>query len=56
MELDQDSVSRTPMKTLDFSRGHAAIEFNEAPAEALGDAVSWPAFEALLDRAAVLMA
>lgn len=56
VELDQDSVSRTPMKTLDFSRGHAAIEFNEAPAEALGDAVSWPAFEALLDRAAVLMA
>ncbi len=57
VELDQDSVSRQPLQTLDFSRGHAAIDFTNAAAQKLGDgAVSWRDFEALLDRAAVLMA
>lgn len=57
VELDQDNVIRNPIQTLDFSRGHATLEFNAASAEALGSGtISWQAFEALLDRAAVLMA
>ena len=35
VELDQPGVSREAVRTLDFSRGHAAIEFN-ANAELLG--------------------
>ncbi len=57
VELDQGTVVRTPIQTLDFSRGHAALEFNNASAEPLGDGgIPWSSFESLLDRAAVLMA
>ncbi|MBT6038236.1 MAG: acyl-CoA dehydrogenase, partial [Halieaceae bacterium] len=57
VELDQGNVVRTPIQTLDFSRGHATLEFNNASAESLGDGtIPWPSFESLLDRAAVLMA
>ena len=45
------------MRTLDFSRGHAAIDFNNAKAELLGgEGAGWAAMESLLDRAAVLFA
>ena len=45
------------MRTLDFSRGHAAIDFNNAKAELLGgEGAGWAAVESLLDRAAVLFA
>ena len=57
VELDQGTVVRTPIQTLDFSRGHAALEFNNASAEPLGNGtIPWSSFESLLDRAAVLMA
>ncbi len=57
VELNQDKVSRSAIQTLDFSRGHAMLEFDNAAAEALGEGtVAWSSFEALLDRAAVLMA
>ena len=57
VELDQGTVVRTPIQTLDFSRGHATLEFNNASAEPLGNGtIHWSSFESLLDRAAVLMA
>jgi len=57
VELDQGTVVRTPIQTLDFSRGHATLEFNNASAEPLGNGtIPWSSFESLLDRAAVLMA
>ena len=57
VELDQDSVNREPVRTLDFSRGHAVMEFNNARAELLGgEGAGWGATERLLDRAAVLFA
>ena len=57
VELDQDSVNREPVRTLDFSRGHAVMEFNNAQAELLGgEGAGWRATERLLDRAAVLFA
>jgi len=57
VDLAQDSVDRTTVTTLDPSRGHASISLAKTSAEPLGQGeVSWSAFEALLDRAAVLMA
>ena len=57
VELDQPSVSREAVRTLDFSRGHAVIELNDASAELLGgEGAGWAATERLLDRAAVLFA
>ena len=57
VELDQSGVSREAVRTLDFSRGHAAIDFNNAKAELLGgEGAGWAAMESLLDRAAVLFA
>jgi alkylation response protein AidB-like acyl-CoA dehydrogenase len=57
VELNQPGVSRTTLKTLDPTRGHAKLEFKNAQAERLG-AVSqgWELAEAVLDRAAVLLA
>ena len=56
-ELHQDTVSQQPLRTLDFSRGHSAIDFTGAQAERLsGTAVTWASVERLLDRAAVLTA
>ncbi|MGE0595431.1 MAG: acyl-CoA dehydrogenase family protein [Hyphomonadaceae bacterium] len=55
--LDQPGVTRTTLKTLDPSRGHAKLEFNNAKAERLGPAgQGWDLAEAVLDRAAVLLA
>jgi alkylation response protein AidB-like acyl-CoA dehydrogenase len=57
VELDQDGVSRDAVRTLDFSRGHAVLEFDNAHAELLGgEGAGWGATERLLDRAAVLFA
>ena len=57
VELNHENVRREALPTLDFSRGHAALEFTDCPAQALGDGVvPWLALESLFDRAAVLMA
>ena len=57
VELDQAGVSREAVRTLDFSRGHAVLEFKNAEAELLGgEGAGWSATERLLDRAAVLFA
>ena len=57
IDLDQNAVDRSTITTLDPSRGHGKIIFTDTPAEVLGDGeVSWSALEALLDRAAVLIA
>ena len=50
-------VTRTTLKTLDPTRGHARLEFKNAKAERLGAAgQGWDLAEAVLDRAAVLLA
>jgi acyl-CoA dehydrogenase len=57
VELDQAGVSREVVRTLDFSREHAKIDFNEADAQLLGgDGSGWDATQQLLNRAAVLYA
>ena len=57
VELDQPGVSREAVRTLDFTRGHAAVDFSNARSELLGgDGAGWAAMESLLDRAAVLFA
>ncbi len=57
VELDQKGVTRTTLKTLDPTRGHAKLEFKNAKAERVGAAgQGWELAEAVLDRAAVLIA
>jgi len=57
VDLNQPGVTRTTLKTLDPTRGHAKLEFNNAKAERLGAAgQGWELAEAVLDRAAVLIA
>jgi alkylation response protein AidB-like acyl-CoA dehydrogenase len=57
VDLNQSGVTRTTLKTLDPSRGHARLEFKNAKAERIGAAgQGWDLAEALLDRAAVLLA
>ncbi len=57
VDLTQKSVTRTKLKTLDPTRGHAKLEFNGAKAERLGAAgQGWELAEAVLDRAAALIA
>ncbi len=57
VDLNQPGVTRTTLKTLDPTRGHAKLEFKNAKAERLGAAgQGWELSEALLDRAAVLLA
>jgi alkylation response protein AidB-like acyl-CoA dehydrogenase len=57
VDLNQAGVMRTTLKTLDPTRGHAKLEFNNAKAERLGAAgQGWELAEAVLDRAAVLTA
>jgi alkylation response protein AidB-like acyl-CoA dehydrogenase len=57
VDLNQDAVTRTPLNTIDPSRGHARLEFAGAQAEALGAAgEGWSILEQVLDRAAVLTA
>jgi alkylation response protein AidB-like acyl-CoA dehydrogenase len=57
VDLDQSGVTRTTLKTLDPTRGHARLEFKNAKAERLGAVgQGWELAEAVLDRAAVLIA
>ncbi|GAM98885.1 acyl-CoA dehydrogenase family protein [alpha proteobacterium U9-1i] len=57
VDLTQAGVTRTTLKTLDPTRGHAKLEFKNAKAERLGAAgQGWELAEAVLDRAAVLIA
>jgi len=57
VDLNQKGVVRTTLKTLDPTRGHAKLEFKGAAAERLGAAgQGWELAEAVLDRAAVLLA
>ncbi|QGZ95566.1 acyl-CoA dehydrogenase family protein [Terricaulis silvestris] len=57
VDLNQSGVTRTTLKTLDPSRGHAKLEFKNVKAERLGAAgQGWDLAEAVLDRAAVLIA
>jgi len=57
VDLDGAGVERESVRTLDFARGHSRIDFNGAPAEALGDpSDGWALTQKLLDRAAVLFA
>jgi alkylation response protein AidB-like acyl-CoA dehydrogenase len=57
VDLNQAGVKRTTLKTLDPTRGHAKLEFKNAKAERLGAAgQGWELAEAVLDRAAVLLA
>jgi alkylation response protein AidB-like acyl-CoA dehydrogenase len=57
VDLNQAGVTRTRLKTLDPTRGHAKLEFKSAKAERLGAAgQGWELAESVLDRAAVLLA
>jgi alkylation response protein AidB-like acyl-CoA dehydrogenase len=57
VDLDQPGVARETLQTLDPSRGHAKFSFTNARAERLGHAGhGWELAEAVLDRAAVLLA
>jgi alkylation response protein AidB-like acyl-CoA dehydrogenase len=57
VDLSQANVTRSTLKTLDPTRGHAKLEFKNAKAERLGAAgQGWELAEAVLDRAAVLIA
>jgi len=57
VDLDQASVKRETLETLDPTRGHARLTFDKATAERLGKAgEGWNLAEAVLDRAAVLIA
>ena len=56
-DLADAGVTRTTIKTLDPSRGHAKLEFKGAKAERIGAAgQGWDLAQAVLDRAAVLLA
>jgi hypothetical protein len=56
-DLRGDGVTRTRVNTLDPTRSHAELIFDQAPAERLGDdGQGWRQHEALFDRAAVLFA
>jgi alkylation response protein AidB-like acyl-CoA dehydrogenase len=57
VDLTQGGVTRTTLKTMDPTRGHAKIEFKGSKAERLGAAgQGWELAEAVLDRAAALLA
>ncbi len=57
VHLNGAGVVRTPAATIDPSRGHANIVFENTPAERLGEAgAGWLIIERILDRAAVITA
>ena len=57
VDLAAPGVSRETLETIDPTRSQAAITFDGAPAELLGEAgQGWRLLSDLLDRAAVLMA
>ena len=56
-DLRGDGVTRTRVKTLDPTRSHAEIAFDQAPVDRLGDdGQGWAQNAVLFDRAAVLFA
>jgi alkylation response protein AidB-like acyl-CoA dehydrogenase len=57
VDLASPAVQRTRVRSIDPSRSLAGLRVQNAPAEWLGDAAcGWQRVQALLDRAAVLMA
>ena len=57
VDLNQPQVSKDTVTTLDPTRSHATLTFNEAPAELRGkEGDGWTATQTLLNRAAVLYA
>ncbi len=57
VDLTQDCIERTPVRTLDPSRSQARLDFNGANAELLGiEGRGWSQVQNLYDRAAVLFA
>jgi len=57
VDLRGDGIVRTATPTLDPSRGHANIRFENALAEKLGQpGAGWPVIERVLDRMAVITA
>jgi alkylation response protein AidB-like acyl-CoA dehydrogenase len=57
VDLRQGAVTRTPLDTIDPSRGHARLDFVGAEAEPLGaTGEGWSILEQVFDRAAVLTA
>jgi alkylation response protein AidB-like acyl-CoA dehydrogenase len=57
VDLGAAGVERETVKTLDPTRDHARLTFDKAPAERLGSpGEGWALAEAVLDRAAVLLA
>jgi alkylation response protein AidB-like acyl-CoA dehydrogenase len=53
VDLDGAGVTRTRIESIDPTRGHAALNFDGAPAERLGDGDGMSLLEAILQRAAV---
>lgn len=57
VDLNQDGVSREVVETLDPSRSHARLTFNNASAELIGkNGEGWSLVQQVYDRAAVLFA
>jgi acyl-CoA dehydrogenase len=56
-DLTADTVTRRDLTTVDPSRNHARIDFNETGVEKLGSTTTgWPLVQRLLERAAILIA
>jgi acyl-CoA dehydrogenase len=53
VDLDGAGVTRTRIESIDPTRGHAALSFDAAPAERLGDGDGMSMLETILQRAAV---
>ncbi len=55
VDLSASGITRTPVTTIDFSRGHGQINFDSVCAERLGaEGAGWASVEKLLNRAAIL--
>ncbi len=57
VDLSASGVTRTPLETIDPSRGHGSLTFDGAPGEMLGHAgEGWQILTQVFDRAAILTA
>lgn len=57
VDLNGVGVTRTKVDTVDPTRSHAEIEFNDAPAQLLGgEGEGWAIMERLFDKAAIYLA
>ncbi|MGW0948650.1 acyl-CoA dehydrogenase family protein [Streptomyces sp. NPDC002623] len=57
VDADAPGLVRTPLPTLDQTRGQARLEFTDTPARLLGaEGTAWPALERTLATASVLLA